>query len=203
MKDRHNDEKTGKMKRRTFIKTATAAGVIGSSVSCGDLKQTERNKESNMIVIGADPFAVDLKDDIAAYLTELGLEFVDVGSVKDKSEVPYYDVAVAAAKKIQAGEADRGILFCGTGMGMSIVANKFSGVVASVVESVYAAELCRAVNNSNVLTMGAMLIAPWKGRKIVDAWLNTKHTQGLEPFADFLKQAVKEVEMIDLAQRKG
>lgn len=156
-----------------------------------------------MIVIGADPFAIDLKDDIAAYLTELGLDYVDVGSVKEKSEVPYYDVAVAAAEKIQSGEANRGILFCGTGMGMSIVANKFSGITASVVESVYAAELCRAINDANVLTMGAMLVAPWKARKMVDAWLNTKHTQGLEPFADFLKQAVKEVETIDNGQRKG
>ncbi len=154
-----------------------------------------------MIVIGADPFAVELKDDIAAHLKELGLEYTDVGSAGDGSEIPYYTVAASAAKKIQAGEADRGILFCGTGMGMSIVANKFKGITASVVESVYAAELCRAINDSNVLTMGAMLIAPWKARKIVDAWLGTKHTQGLEQFADFLKQAVVEVGRIDTDER--
>jgi len=154
-----------------------------------------------MIVIGADPFAIDLKDDIAAYLSELGLAYVDVGSVKGVNEIPYYEVAVSAAKKIQSGEAERGILFCGTGMGMSIVANKFKGITASVVESVYAAELSRAINNSNVLTMGAMLMAPWKARKMVDAWLNTKHTQGLEPFAGFLEQAVKEVAAIDAAER--
>lgn len=155
-----------------------------------------------MIVIGADPFAIDLKDDIAAYLSELGLDYVDVGSVKGTSEIPYYDVAVSAARKIQSGEADRGILFCGTGMGMSIVANKFKSITASVVESVYAAELSRSINNSNVLTMGAMLIAPWKARKMVDAWLNTEHTQGLDPFGEFLKQAVKEVADIDQKERK-
>ncbi len=102
---------------------------------------------------------------------------------------------------IQECKAERGILFCGTGMGMSIVANKFKGVTASVVESVYAAELCRSINNSNVLTMGSMLIAPWKARKMVDVWLDTEHTQGLEPFADFLKQAVKEVDAIDNGER--
>jgi len=191
------------MKRRAFIKTMTAAACATGAVSAmGKEQNGEKSlqrtkvKEKEMIVIGADPFAVELKDDIAAYLKEQGLAFVDVGCVKDGEELPYYNVAVAAAKKIQSGEANRGILFCGSGMGMSIVANKFNGITASVVESVYAAELCRAINDSNVLTMGAMLIAPWKGRKIVEAWLNTKHTQGLEPFADFLKQAVKEVDAI-------
>lgn len=188
------------MNRRNYVKTAAAAGVLGALGGCSEAKQ-DKTKENKMIVIGADPFAVELKDDIAAYLKELGLEYIDVGSLKDKSEVPYYEVAAAAAKKIQSGEASRGILFCGTGMGMAIVANKFSGVIASVVESVYAAELSSAINNANVLTMGAMLVAPWKGRKMVDAWLNTKHTQGLEPFAEFLKQAVKEVEAIDQSQR--
>ena len=155
-----------------------------------------------MIVIGADPFAVDLKDDIVAHLTELGLLVKDVGSIKNEKDVPYYAVAENAAKVIQAGEADRGILFCGTGMGVAIVANKFEGIIASVVESVYSAELCRAINDSNVLTMGAMFIAPWKARKMVDAWLNTAHTQGMDQFAEFLKQAVVEVERIDFEQHK-
>ncbi|MBF0198742.1 MAG: RpiB/LacA/LacB family sugar-phosphate isomerase [Planctomycetes bacterium] len=191
------------MKRRNLIKAATAAGVLGTCASFGHSQQEGKNMKSNMLVIGADPFAVDLKDDIAAYLKEKKLKFVDVGTIKDKNEVAYYDVAVAAAKKIQTGEAERGILFCGSGMGMSVVANKFSGVVASVVESVYAAELCRAINDSNVLCMGAMLNAPWKARQMVNAWLTTKHTKGLEQFSDFLKQAVKEVDAIDNSQRKS
>ena len=153
------------------------------------------------IVVAADPFALDLKDSVVKHLTEAGHKVTDVGATKDK-ELAYYDGAPAACKLIQAGKADRGILFCGTGMGMSIVANKFKGVTASCVESVYAAKMARSINDSNVLTMGAMFIAPWKGNAMVDAWMNTKHTEGLEGFADFLKQACKKVNAIDNANCK-
>ncbi|MBT3200753.1 MAG: RpiB/LacA/LacB family sugar-phosphate isomerase [Phycisphaerales bacterium] len=153
------------------------------------------------IVISADPFALDLKDSIIKHLTEAGHKVTDVGATKDK-EMAYYDGSAAACKMIQAGKAERGILLCGTGMGMAIVANKFKGVTASCVESVYAAKMARAINDSNVLTMGAMFIAPWKANAMVDAWMNTKHTEGLEPFADFLKDAVKKVNAIDKANCK-
>ena len=153
------------------------------------------------IVVAADPFALDLKDSVIKHLTEAGHKVTDVGATKDK-EIAYYDGAAAACKVIQAGKADRGVLFCGTGMGMSIVANKFKGVTASCVESVYAAQMSRAINDSNVLTMGAMFIASWKANAMVDAWMKTKHTEGLEGFADFLKQAVKKVDAVDQANRK-
>ncbi len=187
---------------RRQVMTTMATGTLASVVELGSAK-AETRKNTGKIVIGADPFAVDLKDDIAQYLTELGIEYVDVGTIHEEKDRPYYDVAKEAAQTIQAGEAQRGILFCGTGMGMSVVANKFQGITACVVESVYAAHMCRAINNSNVLTMGAMFIAPWKARKMVDAWLNTTHTQGLDEFAGFLRQAVKEVEKIDRMAIRG
>jgi len=148
------------------------------------------------IVVAADPFAIDLKDSVVKHLTEAGHKVIDVGAAKGK-EVAYYDAGAAACKVIQEGKAQRGVLFCGTGMGMSIVANKFKGVTASCVESVYAAQMSRAINDSNVLTMGAMFIGAWKANAMVDAWMNTKHTEGLEGFADFLKQAVRKVDAID------
>jgi ribose 5-phosphate isomerase B len=151
--------------------------------------------------VAADPFAVELKDSVVKHLTEAGHKVVDVGTVKGK-EIPYYDAAAAACKVIQDGKAQRGVLFCRTGMGMSIVANKFKGVTASCVESVYAAKMSRAINDSNVLTMGAMFTGHWKANAMVDAWMNTKHTEGLEQFADFLKQAVKKVDAVDQATRK-
>lgn len=151
------------------------------------------------LVIAADPFALDIKDSVKTHLEEQGYTVIDAGS-GDGKEVAYYDAAEAACKLIQAGKADRGILLCGTGMGMSIVANKFTGITASCVESVFAAKMARSINDSNVLTMGAMIVAEWMGKEMVDVWMNTKHTEGLEQFADFLKDAVKKVSCIDDAK---
>lgn len=148
------------------------------------------------IVIAADPFAVDLKQSVKNHLEEQGHTLLDVGATPDR-EVPYYDAASSACRLIQDGKAERGVLFCGTGMGMSIVANKFRGVIASCVESVFAARMARVINDSNVLTIGAMIVAGWMANEMVDAWMNAKHTEGLDRFADFLREAVQRVGAID------
>ncbi len=80
---------------------------------------------------------------------------------------------------------------------MAIVANKFKGVNAVCVESVFAARMARVVNDANTLTMGAMIVAPWMAKEMVDTWLETKHTQGLEQFSDFLIDAVKKVDALN------
>ena len=104
--------------------------------------------------------------------------------------VPFFKVAPEAAEVIRSGAAQGGILLCGTGMGMSQAANKFQGIRAACVESVYAARMCRAINDSNVLCMGGWIVAPEMGLEMVDAFLDTGHTQGLEPWRqDFLKKA--------------
>jgi ribose 5-phosphate isomerase B len=152
-----------------------------------------------MIVIGADPFALSLKNELKTALDELGAEYIDVGGDEEK---PYYEIAEEAAKKIQAGDAEKGILLCGTGAGMAVVANKFSGITAVVSESVYSAELARAINNANVLTMGAMLVAPWKAKKMMNVFLSTEHASGdVAPFAEFLCTACEEVAAIDQRER--
>jgi ribose 5-phosphate isomerase B len=193
------------MDRRQFLQAASAtlaAATIASSLEAAEKSPKTTRKEKPMnIVVAADPFAIELKDSVIKHLKEGGHKVIDAGATKDK-EVAYYDAAAAACKVIQSGKAQRGILFCGTGMGMSIVANKFKGVTASCVESVYAAQMSRAINDSNVLTMGAMFIAGWKANAMVDAWMKTKHTEGLEGFADFLKDAVKKVNAIDQANLK-
>ena len=153
------------------------------------------------IVIAADPFAVDLKDAVVEHLKEKGHSINDVGAQKDK-ELAYYACAPTAAKVLQEGKAERAILFCGTGAGMCIIANKFKGVNAVCVESVFAARMARVINDSNALTMGAMIVAPWLAKAMVDAWLETKHTQGMEQFGDFLKGALGEVDAINDAQCK-
>ncbi len=149
------------------------------------------------IVMGADPWGRELKDTVKDHLRQQGHEIIDIGMTDDKTDIPYYQVAATAAKTIQAGGADRGILFCGTGMGVAVVANKFKGITASVVESEFTARMCKAVNNANVLTMGAMVVSPHIATLAADAWLTTKHTEGLEQFADFLTGALTEIESIE------
>ena len=153
------------------------------------------------IVIAADPFALELKDALIAHLKEKGHEVQDVGATADK-QVGYYDGAAAACSLLQQSKADRGLLLCGSGMGMSIVANKFKGITAACVESVWAAQMCRAINNANVLCMGAMIWGQWMACAAVDAFLETGHTEGLEQFADFLKDAEKKVADIEAENMK-
>ena len=148
------------------------------------------------IVVGGDPWGLGLKNAVKDHLVELRHEVTDIGGTED-APMDYYVTAVAAAKKIQSGDADRAVLLCGTGMGMAIVANKFKGVYASVVESVLTAGLCRAVNDSNVLTMGGLIVTPHIAVQAVDAWLDTAHTQGLEEHTDFLKKALKSIADIE------
>ncbi len=148
------------------------------------------------IVVAADPWGLALKEAVKEHLTGLGHEVTDLGCTEDAPE-SYYNVAAVAAKKLQAGEAERAVLCCGTGMGMAIVANKFKGVYASVVESPQAARLCSAINKANVLTLGGLLMTPFSAIESVNAWLDTKHTQGLEEHSEFLCQALKDIAAIE------
>ena len=145
------------------------------------------------ILVAADPYAVSLKNAIVAHLKETGYEVTDLGSETGK-EIPYYDGAAAVCKAMQTGAAPRAVLFCGTGMGMSIVANHFKGVTAAVVESVFAAKLCRAINNANVLCMGQMIWGTDMAKAAVDAFLNTRFTEGFEGISGFLHDACVKVE---------
>jgi ribose 5-phosphate isomerase B len=149
------------------------------------------------IVIGADPWAAQLKDTIKAYLSEQGHTITDVGTVGE-DKVDYYDVAARAAKVIQAGQAERGIVLCGTGMGVALVANKFKGITASVIESPFAAKMCRAINNANVLAIGAMIVAPHQAMIAVDNFITTEHTDDLpDELACFLKDSLTHIAAIE------
>ena len=148
------------------------------------------------IVVGGDPWGLDLKNAVKDHLLGLGHDVSDVGGTAD-APIHYYDAAVAAAKQIQASDADRAVLLCGTGMGMAIVANKFKGIYASVVESALTARLCRAVNDSNALTMGGLIVTPYIALQAVDAWLATAHTEGLEEHAEFLRTALESIAAIE------
>lgn len=150
------------------------------------------------IVLGSDKSGFPLKEAVKAYLEEQGIAFAEVGTMDAENGVPFFKVAPAAMALVQSGDCDRAILVCGTGMGMSQVANKYKGVRAACVESVYAAKMCRAVNDSNVLCLGGWLIAPEMGLEMVKAFLATAHTEGLEPWRqEFLLNAKAEFEKLE------
>ena len=132
------------------------------------------------IAIGSDKSGFSAKEAIKAYLTESGADFEDLGTV-DLNEVhPYYQVAGDVAPLVQNGTYDRAILICGTGAGMSVVANKFKGVYAVACEGVYSARMARAINNANVLCMGGWIVGPEMAIEMVRAFLNTAWCQDLE-----------------------
>lgn len=150
------------------------------------------------IIIGSDKSGFALKEAIKAHLCENGYEVEDCGTQSLEKGMSFYEVAPVAAQKVQAGEYERGILICGTGMGMSIVANKFKGVYAAACESTYAAEKCRAINDANILTMGGWMIGEVLGCSMADVFLNTEFTQNLEEWRQkFLKGAREQVKNIE------
>ena len=150
------------------------------------------------LAIGADPFAYGLKKAVAQHLENRGVEVVDMDSY---AETPYYEVAEKAAREISAGNADGAVLFCGTGAGMAIVANKICGVRAVCVESVFAAKKAKAINDANAITMGAMIVGEAMACEMVDAWLDTKFAEGFEQLREFLESARGQVGDIDAANR--
>jgi ribose 5-phosphate isomerase B len=129
------------------------------------------------LAIDADDAALQLKKEIVAHLQQEGVSVTDLQFSKEGTAY-YPAIAANLAKRIQAGEYERGILICGTGLGMSIVANKFKGVYAGLCHDVYSAERLAKSNDANVLTMGARVIGVELAKKIVDAWLDSNFEGG-------------------------
>jgi len=129
------------------------------------------------VVLSSDHRGYQLKDSLKKFLEERKIEFLDVGTFSADS-VDYPDFAMLAAEKVSHGDYDRGILICGSGIGMCIVANKFSGVRAAVCHDVSSAEMSRKHNDSNMLGLGADVINEELARKILHVWLETKFEGG-------------------------
>ena len=150
------------------------------------------------IIIGSDKSGFQLKEAVNAHLVEAGYEATDAGSQSEENAMFYYEAAENVAPRVGGGEFEKGILICGTGMGMSIVANKHKGVYAAVCENTYAAEKSRAINNANILTMGGWITGEVVGCQIADTFLNTEFTQNLEEWrANNLRNAEKKVKEIE------
>lgn len=128
------------------------------------------------IYIGCDDSGFEAKQYIIEYFIENGIAYIDCGSDETPSRYPYYAAKVASA--VSRGAADKGILICGSGIGMSIAANKFKGVRAAVVYDTYAARLTRRHNDSNILCLGGRTTGRWTLLEIVSVWLHTEYDGG-------------------------
>ena len=129
------------------------------------------------IALGADHAGVVLKDNLARLLEERGIAYTDFGTHGSES-VDYPDFAVDVAHAVAAGDYDRGLLVCGSGIGMAIAANKVCGIRAAVVTEAESARLCRSHNDANVLALGARLTPPDRASEIVTAFLDTPFEGG-------------------------
>lgn len=126
------------------------------------------------IAIGCDPNAEEMKKSIIAHIKSLGYEVKDFGS-----ENPIYaETAIAVAEAVASGAHDRGIIICGTGIGVSIAANKVPGAYAALCSDAYSAERAQLSNNANIITMGAFTIGIEVAKRIVSTWLEAKYVPG-------------------------
>jgi len=129
------------------------------------------------IPIGSDHAGFKIKKELVEYLKELGYEPEDVGTNSPES-ADYPDYARVVAEKVSSGERKRGVLICGTGIGMSITANKFPGVRAALCMNEYMAKVARSHNDSNILALGGRVLDEDQARAILKKWLETKFEGG-------------------------
>ena len=129
------------------------------------------------VAVASDHGGINIQREIIALLTELNIEFEDMGCNCETS-VDYPDYALPVAERVANGEFDRGILICGTGIGMSIAANKVKGIRCALVHDMFSAQATREHNDSNVLAMGERVIGPGLAREIAKIWLTTDYLGG-------------------------
>ena len=123
------------------------------------------------LAVGCDPNAEDYKQEMIEYMKSLGHEVTDFGS----EDVVYAHVAGKVAKAVAAGEYERGILFCGTGLGVMLAANKVKGAYAANVTNVYAAKRACLSNNCNIITLGSQVTGNMLAKELISAYLDCKY----------------------------
>ena len=129
------------------------------------------------VAIGCDEIAIELKNALIEVLKEKEIEYTDFG-VNSPEPVDYPDIAIKVTSQVQNGNFDRGILICGTGLGMAICANKFKGIRAAVCHDIYSTQRSILSNDCQVLTMGALIIGKSKAQELLKIWLDLERTGG-------------------------
>jgi len=126
------------------------------------------------VAIGCDPNASELKEALKKHLTELGYAWEDYGS----EDPVYANVAIEVAEAVASGKHDRGILICGTGIGVCIAANKVPGAYAALCSDPYSTERSRKSNNANIMTLGAQVMGVELAKTLVTIWMKSEYTPG-------------------------
>ncbi len=144
------------------------------------------------IAIASDHAGVELKETIKSYLLDRGFDVLDMGTDHGR-KVDYPDVCIPVALKVSSGEIKRAILLCGTGIGMSIVANKFTNVRAALVSDLYTARMAKEHNNANILVIGGRIIEKDAAVEMVGVWLDSqfqggRHQRRLDKIAEVERQ---------------
>ncbi|MGB9680182.1 MAG: ribose 5-phosphate isomerase B [Thermoanaerobacteraceae bacterium] len=152
------------------------------------------SKEGSAIVIGigCDHGGFELKEEIKKYFDEKGIVYKDFGTYSTES-VDYPDYALKVAEAVAAGECEKGILICGTGIGMSITANKVTGIRAAHAEDVFSAKAAKEHNNANILCLGGRITGPGLAVMMIEEWMNAqfqggRHIRRIEKIADIEKK---------------
>ena len=130
------------------------------------------------VVIDCDDAAVNLKKVIVEHLKNKGIEVTDLDYSANKDNAMYPEIGFNLAKRIQSNEFERGILICGTGLGMAMIANKVEGVFAGTCHDVFSAERLRKSNDAQIITMGERVVGPELAKTVVDAWLKSEFQGG-------------------------
>jgi ribose 5-phosphate isomerase B len=145
------------------------------------------------IGLACDHGGFELKEELKAFLKSLGVEPIDMGSFNEDS-VDYPDFGVLVAEKVSRGELEKGILVCGTGIGMSMVANKFPRIRAALANDLYSSRCSREHNDANILIIGGRIVGKELAKEIVKVWLET-------PFAGGRHK--KRIEKIEALEREN
>jgi ribose 5-phosphate isomerase B len=129
------------------------------------------------IAVGSDHGGYQLKEDLKKYLKEQNIEYIDFGCDSERS-VDYPDIGFKVALEVKKGKYDRGILICGSGIGMSIVANKVKGIRAALCHNEFTARYARKHNDANILALGGRVLGSGLAKEIVKVWLEAEFSQG-------------------------
>ncbi|MGG3571722.1 ribose 5-phosphate isomerase B [Bacillus gobiensis] len=147
------------------------------------------------VAIASDHGGIHIREEIINLMKEMKIDYLDIGCDCNSGSVDYPDYAFPVAHKVSSGEVDRGILICGTGIGMSISANKVNGVRCALAHDTFSAKATREHNDTNVLALGERVIGPGLAREIAKIWLTTeflggRHSKRIEKISDYEKSTL-------------
>ena len=148
------------------------------------------------IGLACDHGGYELKEELIAFLKSLGVKSIDMGTFSEDS-VDYPDFGILVAEKVSRRELEKGILLCGTGIGMSIVANKFPGIRAALVNDLYSSRCAREHNDANILVIGGRIVGKELAKEIVKIWLETPFAGGRH------KRRLEKIEALEREKFKG